>query len=138
MFAFWVFALTFLFCEPGERVSNRFGMFGEELERCNWYELSMEMQRMYMIFLSDTQQTMNIQSYGGIQCTRDTSKRVIHAFFFQFGVLLFASNFLCVLLRFGISGDNQRLFILHGPSPNQLTNFIWHMEYIVLLSLRFL
>lgn len=77
LFTIWVFVLTFLFCEPGERVSNQFESFGEELQRCNWYKLSMEMQRLYAIFLLNTQQPIIIESYGQLQCTRETFKRVI-------------------------------------------------------------
>lgn len=77
LFLVWEFVLIFLICEPGERVTNQFGLFGAELKRCNWYVLSIDMQRMYVTFLLDTQQSINIQSYGGIQCTRETLKTVI-------------------------------------------------------------
>ena len=73
---FWVFAFNFAICEPGERVTDQFEQFGEEVERCEWNKLPIEMQRMYLIFLSDTQQPVNIRSYGGILCTRDTFKTV--------------------------------------------------------------
>lgn len=71
-----VFGLIFLMCEPGERVSTQFQLFDDELVRCNWYKLSIKLRQMYLIFLSDTEQPMNIVSYGGIQCTRETSKNV--------------------------------------------------------------
>lgn len=76
LFVIVVFGLVFLACEICERVSTQFEMFGEELARCNWHKLSMEMQRVYVIFLKDTQQPANIDSYGGIQCTRITFKTV--------------------------------------------------------------
>lgn len=73
---FWVCVLNFSICELGEQVNHQFEIFGEELERCNWNNLPTELQRMYLIFLSDIQQPVNIQSYGGIICSRDTFEKV--------------------------------------------------------------
>ena len=74
--------MTFIFisiaCEPGERVTTAFERFDEELERCDWHLLPIEMQKMlYFTFLIDTQQPINVKCYGNIFCTRDTSKRVV-------------------------------------------------------------
>lgn len=82
----WVFVLFFLSCEPGERVTSQFELFGEELDRCNWYALPIKMQRIYLIFLCDSQQLRDIQGYGGIVCSRETFKKVfnmLHAVFFD-------------------------------------------------------
>ena len=76
MVTVWVVEFIFMICEPGERMSNEFDVFGEELGRCNWYLLSPEMQRIYLIFLLDTQQPVNMKSYGNVLCTRDTFKKV--------------------------------------------------------------
>lgn len=75
-FAFWTFLEIFLICESGERVRFQFEMFAEEFERCNWYKLTIEMQRIYMMFLADIQRPVNIKSYAGVRCTRDTLKNV--------------------------------------------------------------
>ena len=72
----WVFFYDSIICESGERVTDQFDQFGQEVERCEWNKLPIEMQRMYLIFLSDTQQPVNIRSYGGIICSRDTFKMV--------------------------------------------------------------
>lgn len=73
---YWMYGINFLVCEPGERMTAQFEMFGEELNRCDWYLLSTEMQQIYLIFMVDAQQLKNIQCYGGIRCTRDTLKQV--------------------------------------------------------------
>ena len=73
----WIFLFIFIICEPGERVSEKFEEFSNELGQCNWYALPSEMQRMYLIFLSDAQQPINIQCYGRILCSRETFKTVI-------------------------------------------------------------
>lgn len=66
----------FLMCEPGSKMTNEYEMFGDEIDQCNWYLLPTHMQQMYLIFLSDTQNDVEICSYGNITCNRETSKRV--------------------------------------------------------------
>lgn len=58
-------------------MTNQFEQFGLEFGRCEWNNLPIELQRMYLISLSDTQQPKNIQTYSGIMCTRDTFKKVL-------------------------------------------------------------
>lgn len=73
---FWVFGLLLFVCELGERVSLHFDMFAEELEQCNWCELPIKMQRMYLIFLADTQQPVQIECYANVILTRQTFQAV--------------------------------------------------------------
>lgn len=72
----WVFFYIFMICEPGQRVTDQFQNFGIEFERCEWNKLPSEMQQMFLILLSDTQQPKNLQTYGSIECTRETFKKV--------------------------------------------------------------
>ena len=65
-----------MICEPGERVTNTFHAFDNELCRCNWYSSPIKFQRFYLIFLLDTQLPVDTHSYGNIQCTRETFKKV--------------------------------------------------------------
>lgn len=58
-------------------MTNQFAMISEELVRCNWYLLPIELQRIYLTFLFDTQKPENILSYGGIECKRQTAKKVL-------------------------------------------------------------
>lgn len=58
-------------------MTNQFEGFNVELSQCDWYLLSIEMRRMYVIFVSDTQHSIKILSYANIACERDTSKKVI-------------------------------------------------------------
>lgn len=77
MMTFWVLVFNLAICEPGQKVTDQFDQFDEELNRCKWNELSIGMRRMYLIFLSDAQQSVNIKSYGGIACTRETFRKVV-------------------------------------------------------------
>lgn len=72
----WMILLIFIPCELGARMINQVDVFSDELGQCDWYLLTIELQRMYAIFLSDTQNPMEILSYADITCERDTSKKV--------------------------------------------------------------
>lgn len=50
----WTVALIFVLCEPGAIMTSQFEEFCDELSQCDWYFLPIEMQRMYVIILSDT------------------------------------------------------------------------------------
>lgn len=65
-----------MICEPGGMMSNKFEMFGDELQRCNWYLLPIEFHPVYLIFLLDIQQPVDLRSYGGVPCIRETFKSV--------------------------------------------------------------
>lgn len=77
LIVFWAVVLNFLVCELGQWITSQYDMFGDELCACNWYALPMVMQRMYLMFLLNTQQPMYIQCYGGITCSREIFKKVI-------------------------------------------------------------
>lgn len=79
----WVFGVLFLFCELGQRVTIQFDMFGDEFDRCDWQALPIGMQRMYLMFLADTQQSKYISCFFNIQCTRETFKKVSRASWIQ-------------------------------------------------------
>lgn len=70
----WMTVFVFLLCEPGARMTNQFGIFSDDLSRCDWHLLSLEMRRNYVIFL--TQRSANLLSYATITCERETSKKV--------------------------------------------------------------
>lgn len=70
------FALVFGGCEFGECMTERFSRFDDAFSRCKWYLFSMEMKRIYLIVLANTQQPSIVQSYGGIPCSRDSFKSV--------------------------------------------------------------
>lgn len=74
----FLFVFNLLTCEFGEKVAGQFEQFGVELGRCEWNNLPIGMQRMYLTFLFNIQQPRNIQIAGRIVCTCETFKRVHH------------------------------------------------------------
>lgn len=73
-----VISIVFMLCEPGHFCTTRFQKFEDTLGQCDWYALPIELQIMYTTFLSETQNPVNISSYGGIVCGRETSKKVFN------------------------------------------------------------
>lgn len=57
-------------------VITQFNRFYDELCQCDWYLYSMEMQKMYSIFLKNSQQPAIICGYANILCTREVFKKV--------------------------------------------------------------
>ena len=106
---FWTFALIFLFCVNGERISEQFESLGEEVEQCDWHLLPVNMQRMYLIFLSITQQPIHIRSYAGFICSRDTFKQVL-------------DPDIQITMRMQIMTNNYSLFF----TDNQQSIFLFH------------
>lgn len=74
--AMWILEALFFFCEFGERVSTQFDLFGEELQRCDWYTLPIEIQKIFLLFSLDTLQEKNIKCYFNILSNRRTFKKV--------------------------------------------------------------
>lgn len=72
----WSFAAIFLFCEFGEKVTERFEKFHDELWQCDWYLCSAEIQRIYLLFMVDVQQLALFKGYANIRCTREMFKKV--------------------------------------------------------------
>lgn len=74
--AFSLFAACVLVCECGETISTEFERFYDGLCRHHWHLFPIEMQRMYLILLANTQHPVNIHSFFNVECTRETLKNV--------------------------------------------------------------
>lgn len=72
----WSFVMIFCSCEIGERVTEQFDVFDITVKQCQWYLMPIELQRMFVIVLSSSQQPVYLHGYGDIQCTRASFKQV--------------------------------------------------------------
>lgn len=72
----WMTIFVLLLCETGTRMTQQFNALSDELSRCDWYLMTIGMQQMYLIFLSDTQNAIKMLSFANIPCERETSKKV--------------------------------------------------------------
>lgn len=73
---FWAFTMVLIFCELGELVSSQYDQFYEKLCKCDWFLVSVEMQRVLMIVMTNSQQPIFIRGYANIVCIRNTLKTV--------------------------------------------------------------
>lgn len=55
---------------------REFNKFNDAFCTCKWYYFSLEMQKMLLIVVANTQQPIFIQGFGNIPCTRDSFKKV--------------------------------------------------------------
>lgn len=77
VYAYLSFVVIFIYCEFGEAVIKHFNKFDDELYQSTaWYLFPIEVQRMLLIFMADSQQPLRIRGYGNIECTRDAFKTV--------------------------------------------------------------
>lgn len=60
----------------GEMVCHQFNAFNEQLCQTDWYAFPIEVQRMLVIFMLDTEQPALIRGFGNIKCTREAFKNV--------------------------------------------------------------
>lgn len=116
---FWSFAIIFAFCELGAQVTIQFNSINEELCQGDWYLQSIEVQRMLLIFMSNTQ-TPAILGYGNIVCTRNAFKEV-HNFqlFFQSKI----ENWNLIMHSLVLQSDNPHwFFVFHDAPPSWWIN----------------
>lgn len=76
VFIFWTFVSIILYCECGEGITNEFDKFHYEVDQYKWHLLPLEMQKMAIIVLANSQQPTLIRGYGNIVCRRETFKNV--------------------------------------------------------------
>lgn len=87
----------FILWANGQWLTSRYEAFSVELCKCNWYSLSIEMQRLYFMFLLNTERRIHIHSYGGIVCSRETCKKVTATTFNgNFSVLGIVWSIFCI------------------------------------------
>lgn len=74
--AFFLYAILCTVCEFGEAVAAQFSGFDDRLCNCCWYLFPIEMQQMHLIFMTNTQRPVVIDTVFQIECTRETLKTV--------------------------------------------------------------
>lgn len=73
---FWGFFTVGIFCEFGQRVTNQFEIFDDEINRCAWYLLPVEMQQAICIILPNSQKPTKIRGFGNAKRSREALKNV--------------------------------------------------------------
>lgn len=74
--AVYAFGAVFVACELGQRITNAFDEIGDHLYQCDWHLFPIEIRRLTVILLCVLQQSILIQCFGSIFCTREVFKKV--------------------------------------------------------------
>lgn len=67
-------------CEIGQQLTDQFNAFDDALCNCKWYSMPIELRKMLVIVMSNTQQATYMHGYGNIMATRDSFKEVRNTF----------------------------------------------------------
>lgn len=73
----WSFFLLFFYCEAGQFVINQFEEFADQTyQTIVWYSLPVEMQKMLVIVMLNTQQDVVVRGLANAMCMREVFKKV--------------------------------------------------------------
>lgn len=78
LYGFWAVCMVFFSCEIGQRFSNAYEDVNDVIGCMNWNYLPLEIQRMLLIIMLDTQQPFEVNCFGSTACNRETFKKVSH------------------------------------------------------------
>lgn len=68
--------MLFLTCELGERIASLFNELDNEIVQLEWYLFPMEVQKLLPMVMINTQESIVIQCFGSVACTRWQFKKV--------------------------------------------------------------
>lgn len=77
-----------IFCEFGELVADQFEIFNDAIIQSNWYLAPIQIQKMLIIVMANSQRPTLIRGYGNILCVRETLKKVKPLFIVLFSLFL--------------------------------------------------
>lgn len=73
---FWALVLSAIFCEIGEKNSNVWVEINDEIEKIDWYLLSIEFQKTIITIMSFSQRAVILDGFGSISGSREIFKEV--------------------------------------------------------------
>lgn len=73
---FWSFALVYLVCNFGHKVSAAFEEIDSAFDQMSWYLFPYEMWKRLPIIVAAAQQPAELAVFGSISCSREDFKKV--------------------------------------------------------------
>lgn len=73
---FWALCLSAIFCEAGEKMTIVWSDVDDEIEKIDWYFLSLEIQKSIIITMSFSQRVVQLAGLGSISGSRKIFKKV--------------------------------------------------------------
>lgn len=83
----WSFAMVLFACEFGERMVEQFDVINDLLFQCDWHVFPVEMQRIFIIVLANTQRHPVVTGFGNVECVREFFKKVMQSRKFRFSIV---------------------------------------------------
>lgn len=70
------FAIVFICCEFGHKLSKSFEKIDLEIDRLHWYKFPVHLWKMLPILMIGAQESAELKVFGSISCTREDFKNV--------------------------------------------------------------
>lgn len=118
----YAFVMIFNYCEACETFRKYFDGFYDDLNRLNWYNYPINIQRMMVIVIATAQKPAEIVGYGNVLCTRNLFKSVICE-----SILIYINiRFELKFQSFGSFSDcKNRILFLHSVSRILMNEFLF-------------
>lgn len=75
-YCFWAINSNFAACELGQKFSNAFSDIDNSIGQLDWYLFPFEIQKMLPMIMSYAQQSLVVQFFGSLACSREQFKKV--------------------------------------------------------------
>lgn len=73
---FWTFGVMFMCCHFGEMITNEFDDLSDQIYQSDWDSYPYQVRRLLPIVILAAQEPVHFQTFGRINCTYDTYKKV--------------------------------------------------------------
>lgn len=106
------YTFLYIFCNFGQKLTDRFELFEDVMCKCQWYLFPIEMQQTFAFVMMNVQQSATVKCFGNIELNRETSKQVN-----VIGELQMLQQTASYLFKFFVILDVQnRVFSFHDAS----------------------
>lgn len=72
----WIFSQFFVFCEFGERLTDRYNDIYLEICCLRWYKFPRNILNVLLVLLNGTQEPVVVTGFGNLEWTRESFKMV--------------------------------------------------------------
>lgn len=76
MMTSWTILQIFIFCELGNRITDRFNKIPNVIYHRNWYTFPKEIQRITPLILMAAQQPVTLTGFANLKFTRESFRKV--------------------------------------------------------------
>lgn len=72
----YAFGLVYASCEFGQQIFGLFNQISDTIDQIKWYRFPIRVQRMLPTIAIFAQQTITLEVFGSISCSRESFKKV--------------------------------------------------------------